>query len=195
MKAKLWLRFVHDEMRFARAAGNDVEAEDFGDDAGGVTGAVDAMLGELVGREPLGVERAKAGFVAKERTTGHGHAAGEEDFDGRVEPNHRHVCGAEKFGRALLGVGAAAEGEHDRFFEFEDATERGAELVGFDLAEGGFAETLENFRDAHVGGGFDAIVKIDEAPGELAGEERADGGLAGAHEAGEAEERYALLRR
>ncbi len=44
-------------------------------------------------------------------------------------------------------------------------------------------------------GGFDAIVEIDEAPGELAREQRADGGLARAHEAGEAEQRYALLRR
>ena len=37
-------------MRFVGAAGEDVEAQDFGDDAGGFAGAVDAMIGELVGR-------------------------------------------------------------------------------------------------------------------------------------------------
>ena len=191
----LGLRFVDDEVRFAGATGDDVEAENFGDDAGGFAGAVDAMVGELVGRQALRMERAEAGFVAEERAAGHGHAAREEDFDGSVEPDHGHACGAKKFGSALLGVGAAAERENDGFFEFEDAAERGAELVGFDLAKGGFAETLEHFSDAHVGGGFDAVVEIDEAPGELAREECADGGFAGAHEAGEAEQRDALLRR
>ena len=146
----LGLRLIDDEVRFAGAAGDDVEAENFGDDAGGFAGAVDAMIGELIGRQALRMERAEAGFVAEERAAGHGHAAGEQDFDGSVEPDDGNAGGAKKFGRALLGVSAAAEGEHDRFFEFEDAAERGAKLIGFDLAKGGFAEALENFGDAHV---------------------------------------------
>lgn len=189
------LRFVDYQVGFVGAAGDDVEAEDFGDDARGLAGAVDSMVGELVRREALRVERAEAGFVAKERAAGHGHAAGEQDFDGSVEPDDGHAGGAEEFGRALLRVRAAAECEHDGLFHFENAAERGAKLVGFDLAECGFAEALEDFRDAHVRGGFDAVVEIDETPGKLAREEGADGGLAGAHEAGEAEQRYALLRR
>jgi hypothetical protein len=189
------MRLVDYEVGFVGAGGDDVEAEDFGDDARGFGGAVDAMIGELVGREALRVQGTEAGFVAEERAAGHGHAAGKQDFYGRIEPDDGHVCGAEKFGSALLGVSATAETEDDRFFLFEDAAEGGAELVGFDLAESGFAEAFEDFGDAQVCGGFDAIIEVDEAPSELASEERADGGLAGAHEAGEAEQRYALLGR
>lgn len=191
----LWLWLVYNEMRFAGAVGNDVEAEDFGDDASGFAGAVDAVIGELIGRETLRVQGAEAGLVAEERAAGHGHAAGEKDFDRRVEPDDGDAGGAEKFGRALLRVGAAAERQDDRLFLLEDAAERGAELVGFDLAKGLFAEAFENLGDAQVRGGFDAIVEIDEAPSELTREQGADRGLAGAHEAGEAKQRYALLRR
>src|SRR5579872_686058 len=194
LRMELGLGFFHDEMRFAGSAGDDVEAKNFGDDARRIAGTIDAMLGELIGRETLRVERAEAGFVAEERAAGHGHAAGEQDFDGSIEPHHGDACGAAKFGSALLCVGAAAECEHDRFFQFEDAAESGAKLVGFNLAKGGFAEALKHLGDAHVGGGFDAVVEIDEAPGELAREKRADSGLAGAHEAGEAKQRDALLR-
>lgn len=186
--------FVDDEMGFAGAAWDEVEAQDFGDDAGGFAGAINAVIGELVGRKTLCVECAEAGFVAEERAAGHRHAAAEQDFYGSIQPHDRHTCGSKKFWGALLGVGAAAESEHDRFFLFEDAAEGGTKLIGFDLAKRGLAEAFENFGDAQVGGGFNAVVEIDEAPGELAGEERADGGLAGAHEAGEAEQWYALLR-
>ena len=170
------------------ASGDDVAAEDFGNDASGFAGAVDAMVGKLVGGKALRVEGAEAGFVAEERATGHGHAAGEEDFGGGVEPNDRDAGGAQEFGGAGLRVGAAAEGENDRFFQFLGATESGAELVSFHLAKGGFAEALEDFRDAQAGGCFDAIIEVDKAPGELAGEESANGGFAGAHEAGEGED-------
>jgi len=68
---------------------------------------------------------------------------------------------------------------------FGGAAKCRTKLVGFELAEGGFAEAFEELRDGDGGGGLDALVKVDEAPGELAGEEGADGGLAGAHEAGE----------
>jgi hypothetical protein len=38
---------------------------------------------------------------------------------------------------------------------------------------------------------LDAIVQVDKAPGELAREQGADGGLAGTHESSEAENRKA----
>ena len=171
-----------------RVGGDDVAAEDFGDDAGGFAGAVDAMVGELIGGKALSVECAEAGLVAEERATGHSHAAGEEDFGGGVEPNDRDAGGAEEFGGAGLGVGASAEGENDRFFQLLGATESSAELIGFHLAKGEFAKALENFRDTQAGRFFDAIIEIDKAPGELAGEESADSSFAGAHEAGEGED-------
>src|SRR5580704_15165701 len=113
-------------MGFVGAGGDDVEAEDFGDDAGGVAASDEAVIGELIGRETLRVQGAEAGLVAEERAAGHGHAASEEDFDGGVEPNDGDICGAEKFGSAWLSVGAAAEREDDRFVLFEDAAERSA---------------------------------------------------------------------
>jgi hypothetical protein len=167
-------------------AGDYAAAEDFGDDAGRVAGAVDAMLGLLIGGQALGVESAEAGLVAEERATSHGHAAGEEDIGGSVEPDNGDAGGAKELGGTGLCVGAAAECEDHGFFMFEGTAEDGAELIGFELAEGGFAEAFEHFGDAQAGSFFDAIVEIDEAPGELAGEECTDGGLAGAHEASEA---------
>lgn len=167
--------------------GSDGAAEDFGDDGGGLAGAVDLVIGELIGREALGEKRTETIDIAEERASGHGHAALEKNFDGRIEPDDGNARGAEKFGRAGLGVGAAAEGEDGAFFGFESAAEGGAKLVGLDLAEGGLAETFEDLRDGQAGGFLDAFIEIDEAPGQLASEQGADGGLAGAHKAGEAE--------
>ena len=54
----------------------------------------------------------------------------------------------------------------------------------------------EDLGDGAVVAGFDLVVEIEEAPAEALGEERADGGFAGAHEAGEddAIERLAVRR-
>jgi hypothetical protein len=62
------------------------------------------------------------------------------------------------------------------------------------LAESRFAEPFEHLRNGEAGGFFDAVVKIDEAPGELASEERANGRFARAHKTGEAHNRDAELR-
>ena len=170
-------------MRIGIGFGEDAQAKDVGDDRGGITAAVHAEISELIRGQTLGVERAEAGFVAKERATGHGHAACEKGFHGRVEPDDWDALGLEEFGSAVLRIGAAAECEYSRFAEFDSAAESGAELGGLEQAEGGFAVALEEFGDAGAGGVFDELVEIDEAPGELAGELSADGGFAGAHEA------------
>src|SRR4029077_15610042 len=92
----------------------------------------------------------------------------------------------KKLRSAGLCVGAAAKSEHGGFFQLGNAAQHRAHLVRFDLPESRFAETLENRGDVQAGSFFDAVVEIDEPPGELAGEQRADGGLAGTHKAGEA---------
>src|SRR5258708_19086719 len=76
-------RFLDDQMGFAGGAGDNAEAENFGYDLRGVGGAVDAVIGGLIGREALRVEGAETFFIAEERAAGHGHAAAEEDFGGR----------------------------------------------------------------------------------------------------------------
>ena len=53
----------------------------------------------------------------------------------------------------------------------------------FEVAEGGLAAARKNFRDGQAGVLFNLLIEVEEVPGELRGEEPADGGLAGAHEA------------
>jgi len=183
-------------MRFkigSRGAGN-AATKNFGDDHGGVAGAVHAKIGKLVRNNTLGVKRAEAGFIAEERAARHGHAAREQDFDAGVKPDHRDARVAEKFGSAGLRVGAAAESEDGGFLLFDGAAEGGAEFIGFQLTKGGLAVAFEKLWDGDPGGGFDAFVEIHKAPAELAGEARADGAFAGAHESGEADNRNARER-
>src|SRR5262249_40020968 len=149
----------------------------------------DAVIGELIRRQALGIERAKAGFVSEEWATGHGHTALEQDIDRRIEPEYGDAGVAHELRAAGLGVSAAAESEDGAFFLFSGAAESSAELVRFELAESEFAVTLEELRDGDACCFFDAIVEIDKAPSELACEQRADGGFAGTHEAGESEDR------
>src|SRR5882762_9645826 len=59
-------RFLNKEMRLVSAGSNNAAAENFRDDLGGFAGAVNAIVGELIGRQALGVERAEAGFIAEE---------------------------------------------------------------------------------------------------------------------------------
>ncbi len=178
--------FLYYQMGLAVAAGEDAEAQNFRDHAGGVAGAIDAMVGELIRGQALGVEGAKTLFVAEERAAGHGHAAGEEEIGGRVEPEYGNASRAEEFRAAGLRVGAAAESEDGAGFVFGGAAERGAKLVGFQLAKGGFAKPREEFCNGDVRCGFDALVEVNEAPSELAREERADGGFARTHKSREA---------
>src|SRR6266478_1062754 len=74
------LRVFHHEMSFAGTGGNDSSLQNLGHHAGRLSGAVHAVIRQLIGRQPLRVERAKAGLVAKERAAGHGHAPGQQDL-------------------------------------------------------------------------------------------------------------------
>ncbi len=73
------------------------------------------MIGLLIGRQALRVEGAKAVLVAEQRPAGHGHAARQQNIDGWVEPDDWDIGGAQKFRRAGLRIGAAAQSEHDGF--------------------------------------------------------------------------------
>ncbi len=75
-------------------------------------------------------------------------------------------------------------------FELKDAAEGRSQLIGFDLAKRSLAEALEDFGNPQPRGRLNSIIEVDKAPGQLARQQRADGGLAGAHEAGEAEHLY-----
>ena len=180
--SRVW--FFDDEMCFTATCGNEAPSEDFGDDLGGVARAVDAIISELIRGDALRVKSAKAGFIAKERPAGHGHAAGEEKINGRIEPQNRDSGVAEKIGTAGLGIGAAAESEDGGFLHFGGAAQSGAELVSFDLTKSGLAQTFEHLWDGEAGGLLDALIQIHEAPRQLAGQKRANGGFAGTHKTG-----------
>jgi hypothetical protein len=61
-------------IRFVRCMSLQVFGQFFGDDAGGLAGAVHAMVSELIERMPLIVQGAEASLVAEKRAAGHGHA-------------------------------------------------------------------------------------------------------------------------
>jgi len=180
-------------MRRVSTRCNNAAAQDFRDNLGWFAGAVHAVVGKLIGREALGVESAEAGFVAEKRTAGHGHAARKENFDGRIQPQNGSSSGAQKIGAALLRVSAATEGENRTFFQLHGAAERGAELVRLDLAESEFAKAFEYLRNGEARGSLDEVIEIDKVPGELPREERANGGFAGTHKTGQAQNRGAGL--
>jgi hypothetical protein len=163
-------------------AGEYAEAQDVGDDERWFTGAVHAVVGQLVGGNALRMQGAKAEFVTEERAAGHGHAAREQSFDWGIEPDDRNALRAQKIWRASLRVGAAAECQYGRFAQFECPAECGAELRGFEQAERGFAVALEEFGNAQAGSVFDAVIEVYEAPGELASELRTYGRFSAAHE-------------
>ena len=172
-------------MRFVSSRRNNAEAKNLGNDLRRIAGSIDAIVGELVGRQALRVKRAEAGFVAKKRAAAHGHAPRKKNFRRRVEPENGNAGSAEKFRAAGLRVGAATEGKDGAFFLFGGAAERGTELVGFHLSENGFAQAFEDLRDGESGSLFNAVIEIDKPPRELAGKQSANRGLAGTHEPGE----------
>jgi hypothetical protein len=163
----------------------DIETQDVGNDERGIRGAVYPIIGELIGGYALRMQRAEACFIAEKWPAGHGHAAREKGIDRGIKPDDGDTLRAKKFGSALLRVSSAAEREHGGFFHLGGAAEDGAKLLGFEHAKSGFAVALEKLGDTQARGLFDAVVEIDKAPGELAREKRAYGGLAGAHESGE----------
>jgi hypothetical protein len=183
------LRFFDEEMSVWVGAGEDAETQDVGDDERRFAGTIHAVVGELVGGSALRMQGAKAGFVAEQRPSGHGHATRKQSFDGRIEPDNGNALRAQKFRRTRLGVGAAAECKYGGFAQFERAAEGGAELRGFQQAEGCFAVTFEKLGDAQAGSVLDALIEINETPGELAGQLGAYGRLAGTHESGEGDDR------
>lgn len=162
----------------------DSPAKNFGDHGGGVSRAIDTKIGELIGGEAKGVERAKTDFVAEQRATRHSHATGKKHFDGGVQPDDGDPRIAKKFRGAGLRVGASAKSEDGGFVELDSAAERGTQLIGFQLTESKFAVAFEEFRDGDAGCLLDAFVEIDEVPTKLAGESSAHGAFACTHETG-----------
>jgi len=185
-ESQLGIWFFDDEVCFAATCRDNASPEDFRDDLPGIAGAVQAKVRELIRGKTLRVESAKTDFVAEKGPAGHGHAAGEQYFDGRIEPQNGDAGASKKFRAAGLGVGTAAESEDSRFLEFGSAAQGGAQLIRFDLSKSRLAKALEELRDSQAGGLLDALIQVDEAPRELPCQERADGCLAGTHETGEA---------
>ena len=178
-------------MRFVSTGRNNAAAQDFRDDLGRFAGAIHAVVGKLVGRKALGVERSKAVFIAEKRAAGHGHTARKQNFDGRIQPENGNASGTQKFWATGLRVGAAAKSKNGAFFELRGATESSTELICFDLTKSGLTEAFENLWNREARGFLNAIIEIYKVPGELTREERADGGLTGTHETGEAKNRNA----
>src|SRR5215472_16469095 len=178
-------------MGLVSSGGNNAEAQNVGHNVDGFTGAFHPIVGQPVGGQALGVKRPETGLVSEQRPAGHGHATGEQNFHGGIEPKNRDAGRAQKLGAAGLRVGAPTQGQDGSLFKLGSAPERRAKLARFELAEEWLAKALEDLRDGEAGSFFDALVEVDKAPRELAREERTNGGIAGTHEAGERKNRHA----
>src|SRR6516164_4566946 len=107
--ARSGARLLDDQMGGA-GGWNDAAAQHLGNHARGFAGTVDALVGQLIGGDTLRIERTKAGFVAEQRASSHGHAAGQQNLDRRIEPKDGDPGVTQEFRAASLCVGAAAEG-------------------------------------------------------------------------------------
>ena len=134
------------------------------------------------------MERAEAGFVSEQRAPGHGGATGQQNFDGRVEPDYRDSRVTQKFGRTWLGIGAPAERKHGGLGSFNGATQCCSKLISFKLAKSRFAVTFKELRDGDAGSNLDEFIEINETPAKLRGETRTNSAFAGAHEAGQGDD-------
>jgi hypothetical protein len=190
------LRFLHSQGRckFAGGDASNPPPKNFGNHNGGISGAIDAKIGELIRGETLRMKRPEAGLVAEERPARHSHATREKDVDRSVQPDDRDAGIAQEFGGARLGIGASAESNDGGFMELDSAAERATQLLSFELAKSELAVAFEKFGDRDAGGLLDAFVEIDKVPPELAGEAGANSAFASAHETGETDDGDARLR-
>jgi hypothetical protein len=154
----------------------------------GEAGGVDGVGGDALVVGAAEVEAALGGGeVGEVGASGGGGVGGllgaavGEGLEGGGEVDDGGVgCLLEEEAVAELFRGAAAEGEDDVML----AEERG-EGGGLEVAEVGFAALGEDLGDGAVVTGFYFVIEVEEAPAEAVSEERAGGGFAGAHEAGE----------
>ena len=135
-----------------------------------------------VQRQSALIARGEIGLICKNGTsalssTAAGECGLELDFEmdeecaGRVQ---------QEIARVFAFNGAAAESE-DKIFSGGQARNGGV----FEIAESILALLREDLGNGRCGFGFDDVVHVNESPAETPGNERADGGLTGAHEAGE----------
>jgi hypothetical protein len=109
------------------------------------------------------------------------HAAVEQGGERGVEKDGEGAGGLlEKEAVREVFRGSAAEGE-----DGVGAGQGGDESGGLETAEAGFAVVTEELGDGLSGAVLEVGIEVEEVPGEAGGEEAADGGFAGAHEAGE----------
>ena len=167
-------------------------AEDGGDDFVGrerVDG--DGGVGGAVERAPALVAGGEIGVVGQDRPRLFGPAAARQrggEFDFEVD---EQAAGRVKQEIAGVGAfdGAAAQSED----EIIGRDEAGDDCV-LEIAEVGLAVARKDFCDGAAGFSFEDIVGIKETPAQAACDERADGGFAGAHEAGEDDAAGLLIR-
>src|SRR5271157_1578879 len=169
-------------------------AQDFADHGGKVAGTLDTIISKLVRREPLRVERAKAGFVAEQWPSRHGHATRQQNFDRSIDPDDRYAGVARKFRRPGLCVRASPQRQNRGLHALDGAAQGATQLIGFQLAKRGLPVAFKKFRYRNPGHLFDFFIEVHEAPAELFCEAGAYRAFAGTHETGEAENRCAWWR-
>ena len=140
----------------------------------------DAKIGARIAGAPGLKKLAELRRIARQRTM---RLAGEAPLDvskRAVQPYADPVIGNQL--EIFIGQkSSSTERNHVRASGFHDSNpvpQRGC----FELAEGGLAMGLENFRDGGFRARFNVLVEINESPAELIGQRAADGGFAASHE-------------
>src|SRR5580704_8120881 len=105
-----------------------------------------------------------------------------------MKPYERDIGLAQEKDVLLLRGGSATERNDARFLLCGGLAENTRELFVFDTPEFGFAKLRKNMGDGLSGMFDDALIEVHMLPPNLPGEQPRDGGLAAAHESGEADE-------
>jgi len=139
-------------------------------------------VGRAIERQPASVASGEVGLVGEDRPGVFRSAAA---FQGGGQLNFQmHEQRAGRAEQQLAGLGpldgSAAQRENQPVVRRE-----AGDGCMFAVAEGCFAVARKELGDGAAGLGFDDVIHIDKAPTELRRDERANGGFARAHEAGE----------
>ena len=143
---------------------------------------LDGDIGKSISRRAFG-EQTSQGLLGigglKKRTVRFLADAGRQDLELRLQPD-RDALRGDVVPCRLVHERAAAGGEHLR-----PGFQKARDDLALPVAEIGFAEPLEDFRDRQLGARLDLGVGVDEGQPELRGQPPADRGLAGPHHADE----------
>ncbi len=157
------------------------QSEDARDGGGGiVVFDFDPIIGQRVALATDFVKMAEAIRVASERTMGEGGDAALDQRQRTIEPHGNAVIGDKV--EILLGQERAAAERHNARTAGLHGTDATVQSFGFDAAELGLAQIVEDGNDGGALFALNLFIEIQELPAELIREDASDRGFPASHE-------------